>query len=140
MDWSAFAAGFLGGVAAFAALHGARALARVLTQRLRADDHLLLRAARTAGGRLIFRTEPLDAATAVLLLKELPNQPPLPNRGQVQRLLQQGLLQADPGAVPGRYLLTPRGWTRSAGLPPLCHPVARQGAWFNSVSRRALRR
>lgn len=140
MPWGAFAAGFLGGLTALAAAWLLRTALQRLQDRLEEDDRLLLRAARAASGRLIFRADPLDPATVLLELKELPQQGGLPNRGQVQRLLRRDLLRGDPSGLAGRYQLTPRGWSLVGKLPALETTVVRPGAWFNSVSRRPLRR
>lgn len=136
MDALSFAGGVLCGIAARACWPWLRAAAGKLRFRLSEDEKYLLAAARTAQGRLIFGTDPASADTTVLLLKEFTQHRSMENRGQVEGLLSRELIEVDDTGVPGRYVLTPKGWNRANKLPPLALVVSRQGDWFNSISRR----
>lgn len=99
------------------------------------DEHYLLRAARTSGGRLIVRKETSSSGTSVIVLKELPDARRLDNVGQLECLTARHLIIPDNSGVAGRFILTPQGWAKVKRLPALALPLRRTGAWFNSISR-----
>ena len=101
-----------------------------------ADERYLLNVARAAGGRLIVKEEPTEAGALVLRLLEVPDQKTMGSRGQVEHLLNRGLLKPDPSGMPSRFLLTPEGWDSVKHLTPISLAIKRTGHWFNSVSRR----
>lgn len=103
------------------------------------DEMFLMGAARAAGGRLVFRSDPAAASTTILQLKAFPDHPPLKNRQQVDRLVAKGYLELDKFGIPERFLLTSKGWARVKQLPPMALTVSHQGNWYNSISRRPLR-
>jgi hypothetical protein len=107
--------------------------------RLGEDEKYLLAAARVARGRLIEKQDQGVSGTPILLLKEFPNPKPIQDKGQISRLVERHLLQADASGIPGRYALTPEGWRASEKLPEFPLPLVRQGSWFNSISRRPQR-
>jgi len=100
------------------------------------DEKYLLRAARTAGGRLIVRKELTSKGAYALVLKEFSDAPKMDYTGQVECLLARELMIPDSSGVAGRYIMTPHGWARVKSLPALVLPLRRTGAWFNSISRR----
>ncbi len=103
------------------------------------DEKYLLAAAGAASGRLILRQETAPGGPPLLMLKEYPNPRRMESRDQVQQLLDRKLITPDHSGVPGRYVLTPTGWTRAKRLPEFPLRPVRQGSWFNSISRRPAR-
>jgi len=99
------------------------------------DEHYLLRAARTSGGRLIVRKETSSTGASIIVLKELPDAKRLDNTGQLECLAARNLIIPDSSGVAGRYVLTSQGWAKVKHLPALALPLRRTGAWFNSISR-----
>ena len=100
------------------------------------DEKYLLNVARAAGGRLLIKEGQDGAGTAQLLLMEVRDPRPLAQKGQVEHLVNRGLLKQDPSGLPGRYMLTPEGWNRLKSLAPEALQLKRSGNWFNSISRR----
>ena len=133
-----FLAGLLLGLSALLLKPLLKALGLRFRHPLGEDENFLLRAARTAGGRLIIRKEQSSTGTHVLVLKEFADAPRIEQLGQVECLLARELMIPDSSGVSGRYLLTPRGWARVKSLPALALPLRRSGPWFNSVSRRPI--
>lgn len=139
MDGETFLVGFLGGLTAVGLWHAGAVVIQAVRNRLGEDEIYLLNAARAAGGRLIFRYSPTAATTTTLQLKEFAQHRPMDNRGQVDRLVQLGYLVGDESGVAGRFHLTPQGWARVQKLPHIPLVAARQGAWYDSISRRPAR-
>ena len=131
-----FFVGFLLGLSVISFRPLFKAVSLRLRHPLGEDEKYLLRAARTAGGRLIVRREQVASGTHELVLKEFSDAPKMENLGQLECLLARAMMIPDSSGVPGRYVLTSRGWARVKSLPTLALPLRRTGAWFNSISRR----
>ena len=136
MDTFTFIGGVLCGLLAKACYPMVKDSLEKVVYRLGEDEKYLLAAARIAQGRLLFASDPGSADPPLLQLKEFPQERPIENLGQVERLFAQGLIEVDDSGVSGRYVLTLKGWNRANKLPPLALVVCRQGDWFNSISRR----
>ncbi|HEX9080628.1 MAG TPA: hypothetical protein VF768_00030 [Holophagaceae bacterium] len=135
MEGLMFVAGFACGLlAAAGGWHLHKGIARFSE-----DEKYLLAAARAARGRLILKQDQGPSGNPILLLKEFPNPRPIQDKGQISRLMDRRLLQADASGIPGRFVLTPEGWRRTQKLPEFPLPLIRQGSWFNSISRRPQR-
>jgi len=102
------------------------------------EEKYLLAVARAAGGRLIAKEE-RAGAEPLLILREVIDQRRLIAKGQMDRLLNRGLLNRDASGLPGRYTLSPEGWAFMKKVPPMDVEVRRAGNWFNSISGRRKR-
>lgn len=137
MDVLGFLAGLLVGLSAVFCRPLIDRLLLRLRHPLGEDEQYLLRAARTGGGRLIFRKDALTAVPPQLVLREFPEAKAMACHGQVECLLARKLVEADGSGVAGRYHLTSEGWATVKPLPALPLALKRTGNWFNSVSGRA---
>jgi len=85
------------------------------------------------GGRLLLKEERAASGQTLLRLLEVPGQKGMEPKGQVDRLLNKGLILKDPSGLPGRFQLSPQGWSYVEDLPPLPVDKKRAKNWFDSA-------